>query len=137
VDPGKCTGYVIWNSGERTEGELSAERFLELADQLISAGDVDAVVCERYIITVRTAQLTQAPWSLEQIGVLRFLCKKHGIEFHLQNVSDAKKFGSETRLTNLGWKRPRGGGHARDAQRHLLVFLVRHGWTDDRLLLTT
>lgn len=136
MDPGKTTGYVVWHDGEREEGELPAERFLEFAERIIERGDVDHVVCERYIITVHSARLTQAPWSLEQIGVLRHLCRKHDVKFHLQNVSDAKKFASEGRLKNLGWKRPRGDGHARDAQRHLLVYLVRSGWTDERLVIS-
>lgn len=88
------------------------------------------MVCERYIINARTAKVSQAPWSLEQIGCLRYLCRRSGVQFHLQNASDAKRFGTEARLNDLGWRRPRGAGHARDAQRHLLVFLTRRGLID-------
>ena len=131
------TGWVLWTDGTREEGELQAERFLDFAARLIDGGKVDTVVCERYVVTVRTATLTQAPWSLESIGVLRFLCRRAGIEFHLQNVADAKRFATDQRLNNLGWRKPPGAGHARDAQRHLLIWLVRKGWTDDRLVLTS
>lgn len=135
VDPGKTTGYVLWNDGERIEGELYGEAFLDRADELIVSDQVDVVVCERFIITAQTGKKTQAPWSLEQIGALRFLCRKHNVHFVLQSASDAKRFATDHRLNALGWKRPKGAGHARDAQRHLLVFLVRQNLIDAATLL--
>lgn len=126
VDPGRKTGYCYWHDGKRTEGERLAATFLKYADDLIENGEVDFVVCERFIITHQTGKYSQAPWSLEQIGALRFLCEKYGVSFVLQNAADAKRFGSEKNLSALGWKRPRGDGHARDAQRHLLLFIAKH-----------
>jgi len=134
VDPGRTTGFVIWRDDARVEKELEASRFLEYVAPLIERGEIDFVVCERFIITTQTAKFSQAPWSLEQIGVLRFLCKRHDVSFVLQNVSDAKRFATDERLNTINWKRPKGGGHARDAQRHLLLFLVKHDMIDDRLL---
>jgi hypothetical protein len=137
VDPGKTTGYVVWRDGERTtEKELYCEKFCDVAYELIATGQVDVVVCERFIVTAQTGKYTQAPWSLEQIGLLRFLCRKYEVKFVLQNVSDAKSFATETRLRHLGWNRPQGAGHARDAQRHLLVYLVRNGLIDATELLS-
>jgi hypothetical protein len=135
VDPGKTTGYVIWDDGERVEGELYGEAFLDLAWEHLTGEEFDAVVCERFIINARTAKLTQSPWSLEQIGALRFMCKKFDIKFVLQNASDAKRFATDKKLNDLGWKRPKGDGHARDAQRHLLVYLISTGEVDAALLL--
>jgi hypothetical protein len=97
---------------------------------MIEDGTIDVVVCERFIIGAHTAKLTQAPWSLEQIGALRFFCSRNSIPFVLQNAADAKKFGTDKALNTLGWKRPRGGGHARDAQRHLLVYLAKKNMID-------
>ena len=130
VDPGKTTGYSIWSAKDRIDGELYVEAFLDFAWDKLEHGNIDVVVCERFVINARTAQLTQAPWSLEQIGALRFMCKKFDVDFVLQNASDAKKFATDKLLTNYGWPRPPGGGHARDAQRHLLVYLVRHKLID-------
>ncbi len=135
VDPGKTTGYVLWTDGERVEGELYGEAFLDRADELIESGEVDVVVCERFIITAQTGKKTQAPWSLEQIGALRFLCRKHDVTFVLQSAADAKRFATEEKLNRAGWKRPKGDGHARDAQRHLLVYLVRKNLFDATVLL--
>jgi len=131
VDPGKTTGYVVWRDGDRTvEKELYCEAFCDVADELISTQQIDVVVCERFIVTAQTGKYTQAPWSLEQIGLLRHLCRKHQVKFVLQNVSDAKSFATDSRLNEIGWKRPQGAGHARDAQRHLLVYLVRNNLFD-------
>ena len=66
VDPGKMTGYVVWTDGEREEGELAHEPFLDFAWDLVKAGDIDVIVCERFIITAQTGKLSQAPWSLSR-----------------------------------------------------------------------
>lgn len=92
-------------------------------------------MCERFIINARTAKLTQSPWSLEQIGALRFMCKKFDIEFVLQNAADAKRFATDKRLNDFGWPKPPGAGHARDAQRHLLIFLVNKRLIDPTSLI--
>lgn len=134
VDPGKMTGYVIWTDGEREEGELSHEPFLDFACDLVEAGGIDVIVCERFIITAQTGKLSQAPWSLEQIGALRFFAHRHDVAFELQSAADAKRFATEEKLRRAGWARPKGAGHARDAQRHLLVYLVRHGLFDAAVL---
>jgi len=136
VDPGKKTGYVVWDNGKRVEGELSPENFLAYASKIIESGKIDFVVCERFIISSQTGKFSQAPWSLEQIGALRFLCNKYNIPFTLQNAADAKRFATEERLKHIKWKRPSGDGHARDAQRHLLLYLVKNDMIDDRILLS-
>lgn len=135
VDPGRTTGYCLWENGNRIEGEIAGERFLDFAAQLIENGKVDFVVCERFIISAQTGKFSQAPWSLEQIGVLRFLCKKYDVSFILQNVADAKKFCTDERLNSINWRRPPGAGHARDAQRHALLFIVKQKFIDNRIFL--
>jgi hypothetical protein len=135
VDPGLITGYVMWRNEERDEGELDAQDFLVKASELIEKGEVDVVVCERFVISSQTGKFSQAPWSLEQIGVLRYLCNKKGIPFVLQNVSDAKRFADDKRLNHIGWKKPKGAGHARDAQRHLLLYLTKNKLIDTKMFL--
>lgn len=137
VDPGLITGFVVWYDGIRIEEELQAEQFMLRAASLIENKEVDLVVCERFVISSQTGKFSQAPWSLEQIGVLRFLCLKHNVDFSLQNVSDAKRFATDERLNSIGWKKPKGAGHARDAQRHLLLYLVRNKLIDANILVQT
>ena len=101
----------------------------------VKAGDIDVIVCERFIITAQTGKLSQAPWSLEQIGALRFFAHRLGIPFELQSAADAKRFATEDKLRRAAWARPKGAGHARDAQRHLLVYLVRRNLFDASVLI--
>jgi hypothetical protein len=138
VDPGKVTGYVLYEDGKRIEGELPFEDFLAYVAEIITTTSLDAVVCERYIISAQTGKLSQAPWSLETIGVLRFLCNwKSSTSFVLQNVGDAKRFATDERLNHIGWKRPSGAGHARDAQRHLLLYLVNNSLIDKKVFMAS
>jgi hypothetical protein len=135
VDPGKTTGYAFWDGEYFSEGELECETFLQFAAKLIEPpGHIDFVCCERYIISAQTGRLSQAPWSLESIGALRFLCVRGNTEFLLQNASNAKRFGTDERLNHIGWPKPSGAGHARDAQRHLLLFLCNNRILDESLL---
>ncbi len=136
MDPGLVTGYAIWNGGVCATGELRCDEFLLFAAKLIEDDEVDTVVSERFIYSAATGKLSTANWSLEQIGVLRFLCERSGIRFVLQNVADAKRFGTDSRLDFLHWPKPAGAGHARDAERHLLVFLVNSGEIDGRVFVT-
>ena len=54
VDPGKKTGYVVWDNGKKVEGELSPENFLAYASKIIESGKIDFVVFERFIISSQT-----------------------------------------------------------------------------------
>lgn len=135
VDPGGITGYVIWTDGERVENELKANEFVQFIADLVEQNKIDCIVCERFIVTSQTGKFSQANWSLEQIGVLKFLSARFHISFVLQNVSDAKRFASDERLNSVGWTKPKGAGHARDAQRHLLLYLVNQKLLDLKLLI--
>lgn len=134
VDPGLATGWCLLHDGQRLEGETPSP--LEFIDWAVTQfTSVDHVVCEAFIITARTATLSPAPWSLEIIGALRWLCHRYGVPFTLQTPTDAKRFATEDKLMKIGWDRPPGAGHARDAQRHMLLFLVRQELIDAAMLL--
>ena len=136
VDPGKITGYCHINGDVRTEDEIHCSRFLEIAAHLVEDCGVEAVACERFIISAQTGKFSQATWSLEQIGALRFLCAQNEIPFVLQNAADAKRFATDKRLNDIGWKRPPGAGHARDAQRHLLLYMANNQLIDPSIFIT-
>lgn len=136
VDPGLATGWC-WISvvkGSTPEfivtGESEPMPFLSLAEGFIER--VDAVVCESFIITPQTGKNSQAPWSLELIGALRWLCHKESVPFVLQSPADAKSFANDARLERIGWKRT-ATDHGRDAQRHAVLWLARNGFLDDEL----
>jgi hypothetical protein len=126
VDPGKFTGLLHLPKGGEggTVGEEGYAPALEWCAALIGTDAVDVVVCETFTITAKTARNTQAPWSLESIGVLRFLCRRAGTPFILQAPALAKRGAVNDRLKHAGWYVPTGGGHSADAARHAYVFYL-------------
>ncbi len=139
VDPGKTTGYILWEkkSGSIISfGELDFEKFCLAAEGIITAYRRQLqVVAEAFIITMQTAKNTQAPWSLEVIGVLRFVCHKTGADFKTRSAADAKRFSSDDKLARVGWY-TRGRRHQNDAARHLMLELVERGDVSPARLVT-
>lgn len=125
IDPGKTTGFAVWPDikADQDPDTLNFGRRLEA--WLSAWNGPTVVVVERFIINVNTVGHSQAPWSLELIGVARYLAFKHHCEFVLQSPSDAKKFMSNERLKKLGWYFP-GKVHANDALRHLGLYVFTH-----------
>lgn len=143
VDPGKKTGMSFWRVNNDDEppvvNELSWPDFGDYVEDLAAKyGELMDIVCESFTITVQTAKNTQAPWSLEGIGVCRHLVHKYGCNpdkgLVLQAPSTAKTFSSDQRLKELGWW-ARGLGHGNDASRHLLVYAAQRGWWSNRIAL--
>jgi hypothetical protein len=81
------------------------------------------VVWEDYHITAQTAKLSQQPWSLNLIGVLQYFCWKYNVEFEVHSPS-RKVFANDKRLRLVGFWRKGMAGHANDAYRHAMVFIV-------------
>lgn len=142
VDPGKASGVAVvsW-SGDPDEGpsvvrscEVQPEGFAEEVSRWLSwdgRGDSFRVVCERFTINAQTVRNSQAPYSLEQIGVLKHLCRQHGYPVDgigFQSPVDAKTMFPNDRLKALGTWHRGGEGHANDAIRHALLSLVRARW---------
>lgn len=131
VDPGLVTGAARYFTGSGLEAgfELPLPSFLDWAWAHLSAhGAATVLVVEEFRINAATAKKTPAPWSLEGIGALRWMATRHGAVFVLQTASDAKTFVTNPRLREAGLWVP--GEHARDACRHLLLYLARVGLYD-------
>jgi hypothetical protein len=133
IDPGRKSGVAILDLMlETCEGwEVTWPEYGYLIEDCIKEWR-PAVVAESFIINANTIKNTQAPWSLEGIGVARHLAHKYGCDFDLQPPSSAKRFATNDRLQALGWYKP-GKGHLADAQRHTLLYVTRHGWWHDAL----
>ena len=148
VDPGKASGICAFTieSGDANpelimSGEYQPEEYAtpirELIKSAIDNGYVLAVTCERFIINAQTAKNSQAPYSLEQIGVLKQILRDFGYsdsELKYQSQSDAKRMFGNDALKTLGYWHKGGGGHALDAIRHGLLYLAKNGWTPLKLL---
>lgn len=129
VDPGLGTGVAELHSGFSVPElrEFNAhDAVAYVHTRLTGWGAQVTVVCERHTITAKTGQLTQQLEAIEVIGALRYLARIHGAGFTLQSRS-VKSRVPNSMLETLGWRQPPNvpmEGHARDAARHLLVYLA-------------
>lgn len=149
VDPGKASGIAVFQFRPHLDEEpkllRSSERQMKkYADPirfevaLAREDDVELViVCERFIINAATAKNTQAPYSLEQIGILKQIMLDYGIDpdtLIFQSPADAKGLFPNPALKKLEYWHKGGEGHANDAIRHALLRAVKLGWKPKRLL---
>lgn len=149
VDPGLMSGvcFVVWSGveGEDPVIEMSVEADEEeyashLRDYLDKWESYEkfGVVCERFIINAQTTKKSQAPYSLEQIGILKQTCRDYG--FPVENIVfqapvDAKNMFPNKALKMLGLWHVGGAGHALDSLRHAALFMVkRFKWIPRALL---
>lgn len=146
VDPGKASGVAVlsWEDGPDPELVYSEEVQPEDFAQEIRIGLANMktsqnfyVACESFIINAQTAKNSQAPYSLEQIGVLKHLCREAGYDpsnIAFQAPVNAKNMFPNKSLQTLGTWHRGGAGHANDAIRHGLLRLVKAGWKPVKLL---
>ena len=95
------------------------------------------IVCERFVINVQTAKKSQAPWSLEQIGILKQILRDREVpeeSIIWQAPADAMNMFPNDKLKVLGYWHRGGAGHANDAIRHALLRAVKTGWVPRKLL---
>jgi len=148
VDPGKATGlsYFIWENPE-TEPVLHWSMEVqqhEYADPIRRAfaysqsqGARLEIVCERFTINAQTVKNSQAPYSLEQIGILKQIMMDYGRapdDIYFQSPADAKAMFNNEKLKKLEYWHRGGEGHALDSIRHGLLRLVKSGWKPLKLL---
>lgn len=135
VDPGGTVGWAMLELDPDADsidltrivaGQTAHRPFLDWCRDSIARDWV--VFLERFFITARTATLSTEGThaTLDSIGTIKSLCRWAGAELHLQTANDAKNFVTNGQLKTLGLWVP-GADHARDAERHLLYGLVRHG----------
>lgn len=143
IDPGKATGMALFSLEDGSEPVLEWSKELQqseyagpIRDVLASYSDV-IVVCERFTINAQTVRNSQAPYSLEQIGILKQCLMDSGRpadDIYFQAPADAKAMFDNPKLKKLGYWHVGGEGHALDAIRHALLKLVKMGWKPVRLL---
>jgi len=99
---------------------------------------LDALVVEQFTISVGTAKKTRAGsnTAIEIIGALRWIAHARGIPFVVQTPADAMSFMTDAKLKRLGWYTP-GADHARDAARHLALYLLRSGYVGGERVLAS
>jgi hypothetical protein len=147
VDPGKATGMALFSleagqepvmiwSGEYQQNEYAAPIRQTLAETILAGKEID-IVCERFTINAQTVRNSQAPYSLEQIGILKQCMMDMGMaadDIHFQSPANAKAMFTNEKLKKLGYWHKGGEGHALDAIRHGLLHLISLGWKPLNLL---
>lgn len=132
IDPGLVTGICsfsvfdneIHNPEPLEIDQMGLGHFMEhICGQWRLTGAKPQVVIESFIITPQTGKNSQAPWSLENIGIVRFFCNKAGIDLKFQTPAQAKKLITDDVLKTAGLYF-KGKGHNRDAARHALYHLI-------------
>jgi len=148
VDPGKMTGTCVLEmpvglepamlaSNEWEVHELALFLREQFSQRLPDESVKMEIVCERFTINAQTVRNSQAPWSLEQIGILKQTMRDHGIpeeSIVWQAPADAMNMFNNEKLKRLGYWHRGGEGHANDAIRHALLRAVKSGWVPRGLL---
>jgi len=147
IDPGKASGVALlsWDGADGNPNillskEVQPEEFAIPVETLLNSyrnEDSLSVVCERFTINAQTVRNSQAPYSLEQIGVLKHLCRTNMYDpgrIIFQSPADAKAMFPNEALKKVGAWHVGGEGHANDAIRHALLRLVKTGWKPRVLL---
>jgi hypothetical protein len=130
-DPGLVSGVGIlgWTPEKGIEKIESFEGSLPEVGQALEdfvrqhSPAESEIVCERFVITPKTGELTSPDWSLKVCGVLEWLAFRHWNAPNedsvvYQSAGDAKRLVPNEVLKRAGiWHRG-GAGHARDALRH-------------------
>lgn len=135
IDPGLMTGVCLIdlidpeNPVKVWSKEVTIQEFHDNIESLISHADTHVVI-ENFLITVETGKLTDAPWSLELIGVVRYLCYLAGKVLDLQTPSQ-KEFANNDKLRAVDFWHVGEAGHANDSLRHAMIWIVDRNrkWT--------
>lgn len=143
VDPGKATGLAFFHLSQGEEPkliwtkEVQQEEYAKPIRETLISNDETQIVCERFTINAQTVRNSQAPYSLEQIGILKQCLMDVGRkpdDIYFQSPSDAKAMFDNEKLKKLEYWHKGGEGHALDAIRHGLLRCVKLGWKPLKLL---
>lgn len=132
IDPGKMTGITVLDYTIPEDisiiyqDELDVVGFMTYIRDIpqLFSGDRVSIIYESFIITTETGKKTQQHFSLELIGVIKYLCWVNGYSMESSKPSD-KAFGTNDKLRRSGLWYVGGEGHANDSARHALRWLVR------------
>lgn len=135
LDPGLATGVCLIdlidpeNPVKVWSAEVSTTEFYDKIEELVAQKETHVVI-EDFKITVETGKLSDAPWSLNLIGIVQYLCYLNGKVLDFQLPSQ-KPFADNDKLRAVDFWHVGGEGHANDALRHAMVWIVDRNrkWT--------
>jgi hypothetical protein len=136
IDPGLMTGVYMfgtararqYSTGDHIPVEDFPMRFgstlngiLGWVTKMIEPSDVHIAI-ERYIITPKTAKLSQQTEALEVTGMVKGFAALAGVTDVRQYAKANLKFANDDMLRSIGWSTP-GMRHANDAARQAFALL--------------
>lgn len=136
VDPGKTTGLFLYSNASRfgfldrqylhdqVDADDAPKRISDLivkATDYVGYGGVHIAV-ERFIITGRTAKLSQQTDALEVTGMVKAFARLHTRNSITQYMKANLKFANDGALKRAGWYSSKLG-HATDAARQTYALL--------------
>jgi hypothetical protein len=126
------TGVYLYGTARArriAEGDhIEVENFPAHFDALIRrtvkmlGKDQVSIAVERYIITPKTAKLSQQTEALEVTGMVKAIASLHGVNNVRQYAKANLRFASDDMLRSIGWSTP-GMRHANDAARQTFALL--------------
>jgi hypothetical protein len=131
-DPGETTGWChlsvhdgeigCFNSGETAHNGIGNMLYDNPALKIaVGKHEIETVfVVERFVMN---AKITQSPWSLETIGLIKYFADYYHVPVEFQMPSQAKNLIKNEVIQRAGLYVP-GRGHAMDAVRHALYYLT-------------
>ncbi len=135
VDPGEMTGVFVVTHSEK--GEIinnidlgyqcdRSDVMPQLSEQITGwatewGPENVHVAVERYIITKRTASLSQQPAAMEITGAVKGFAELAGVEVK-QYLKANLKYANDDMLRRMGWYK-KGHRHANDAARQASALL--------------
>lgn len=136
VDPGKTTGVFAYTNHPRygflddmiMRDEVAADEVPKrMTDLIVKATDYVGygrvwIAVERFIITGRTAKLSQQTDALEVTGMVRAFARLHTSNRIHQYMKANLKFANDAALRRAGWYSG-SMGHATDASRQAFALL--------------
>lgn len=136
VDPGKTTGVFAFSNYPRygflddmiMRDEVAADDMPKrMTDLIVKATDYVGfggvhIAVERFIISGRTAKLSQQADALEVTGMVRAFARLHTRNTITQYMKANLKFANDAALRRAGWYSAKQG-HATDAARQAYALL--------------
>lgn len=131
IDPGLATGVALINTEDLINpvqlgtNEFDVPTFYDFLEKTFETyGGEMMVVCESFIVTAETVKKSNVEyWSLELIGLVKFLCWKYQVPMTLQKP-DERIFATHPMLKEVDFWHKGGEGHAVQALRHAFVWIL-------------
>lgn len=137
IDPGLATGTSLFNTEDLQNAflidshEYGITEFYEYLESIMKLySDELMIVIEGFIISEETAKKTPAPWSLELIGFVKYMCWKYEVPLVTQQPVE-REFATHEMLHEMNFWHKGGEGHAIQSMKHALVWMVNR---DRRLM---